>query len=101
MKGMTKRHEEKMREKLEEPTRRVETFESRNWVRYVNKNIVSIVRFYSGPVRFTIGWLDGIDKMIRQHLTHQWALMKRAWRQAGSILVLLIQECPKIKCRLN
>ena len=44
---------------------------------YVNKNIMSVVRFYSGPVKFTIGWLDRIDKTIRQHLTKQGMLMKR------------------------
>ena len=38
---------------------------------------MSVVRFYSGPVRFTLGWLDRIDNMIRQHLTQQWMLMKR------------------------
>ena len=38
---------------------------------------MSVVRFYSGPVKFTLGWLDKIDKMIRQHLTRQGMLMKR------------------------
>ena len=38
---------------------------------------MSVVRFYSGPVKFTLGWLDGIDRKIRQHLTSQCLLMKR------------------------
>ena len=38
---------------------------------------MSIVRFYSGPVKFTLGWLDRIDLTIRQHLTQQGMLMKR------------------------
>ena len=38
---------------------------------------MSVVRFYSGPVKFTLGWLDRIDKMVRQHLTGQGMLMKR------------------------
>ena len=38
---------------------------------------MSVVRFYSGPVKFTLGWLDRIDMMIRQHLTQQGMLMKR------------------------
>ena len=38
---------------------------------------MSVIRFYSGPVKFTIGWLDRIDQMIRQHLTSQGLLMKR------------------------
>ena len=69
--------EERIKMKLEEPTRRVESFESRNWIQFVNRNIMSVVRFYSGPVKFTLGWLDRIDKMIRQHLTQQGLLMKR------------------------
>ena len=62
---------------MEEPTGRVDVFEARNWTMYVNKNIMSVVRFYSGPVKFTLGWLDGIDKMVRQHLTCQGMLLKR------------------------
>ena len=38
---------------------------------------MSVVRFYSGPVKFTLGWLDRIDKMIRQYPTQQGMLMKR------------------------
>ena len=43
----------------------------------MNQNIMSVVRFYSGPVKFTLGWLDRIDKMFRRHLTQQGLLMKR------------------------
>ena len=69
--------EERIKEKLDEPSKRVEVFEARNWIQFVNQNIMSVVRFYSGPVKFTLGWLDSIDKMIRQHLTQQGMLMKR------------------------
>ena len=48
-----------------------------NWVKYINQNIMSVVRFYSSPVKFTLGWFDRVDKMIRQHLTKQGMLMKR------------------------
>ena len=43
----------------------------------MNKIVMSVVRFYSGPVKLTIGWLDRIDKTIRQHLTRRWTLMER------------------------
>ena len=39
--------------------------------------MMSIVRFYRVPVKFTIGWLDRNDLTIRQHLTQQGMLMKR------------------------
>ena len=74
---MARRLEERIKEKLEEPTIRVVCFEARNWIHYVNENITSVVRFYSGPVRFTLGWLDRVDRTIRQHLTEQGMLMKR------------------------
>ena len=38
---------------------------------------MSVIRFYSGPVKFTLGWLDRIDTMIRRHMTKQGTLMKR------------------------
>ena len=74
---MRKALEGRIEEKLEEPTRRVEVFEALNWIQLISQNVMSVVRFYSGPVRFTLGWLDGNDKMIRQHLTGQGMLMKR------------------------
>ena len=52
-------------------------FDERNWIHFINQNVMSVVRFYSGPVKFPLGWLDKIDKMIRQHLTQQGLLMKR------------------------
>ena len=61
---------------MEEATKRVEVFEKRNWNQF-NQNIMSVIRFFSGPVKFTLGWLDGIDKMVRQHLTCQGMQMKR------------------------
>ena len=75
--GMMMRLEEMLREKLEEPRTRVEAFKAKNLIRYVNKNITSVVRFYSGPVKFTIGWLDRVDMMIRQHLSQQGLQMNR------------------------
>ena len=38
---------------------------------------MSVVRFFSGPVKFTIGWLDFVAKAFLQHLTKQGMLMKR------------------------
>ena len=38
---------------------------------------MSVIRFYSGPIKFTLGWLDRVDRLIRQHLTQQGMLMKR------------------------
>ena len=74
---MTTKLEEKIVEKLEEPTRRVGVFEARNWIQLINQNIMSVIRFYSGPVKFTLGWLDRMDRTIRQHLSRQGLLMKR------------------------
>ena len=76
-KEMMKKLEERIREKLDEPRKRVDVFETRNWAHFINQNVMSVVRFYSGPVKFTLGWLDGIDKMIRQRLTKEGMLMKR------------------------
>ena len=76
-KEMVTKLEERIREKLDLPTKRVDVFEARNWIQYINQNVMSVVRFYSGPVKFTLGWLDRIDRMIRQHLTSQGMLMKR------------------------
>ena len=52
-------------------------FEAKNRINYINQNVTSIVGFFRGPIKFTIGWLDGIDKMVGQHLTQQGMLMKR------------------------
>ena len=52
-------------------------FEARNRIHFIYRNITNVVRFYSGPIKFTFGLLDGIDKMVRQHLTQQGMLMKR------------------------
>ena len=76
-KQMMAKLEERIREKLDEPTKMVGTFEARNWIHFINQNVMSVIRFYSGPVKFTLGWLDRVDKMIRQHLTSQGMLMKR------------------------
>ena len=74
---MMSKLEQGIQEKLEEPTRRVGAFEARNWIQFINQNVMSVVRFYSGTVKFTLGWLDEVDRMIRQHLTQQGMLMKR------------------------
>ena len=69
--------EQKIQEKLEEPTRRVDVFEAKNWIHFINQNVMSVERFYSGPVKFTLGRIDRIDMTIRQHLTRQGMLMKQ------------------------
>ena len=76
-KAMMVRLEGRIKDKLEEPTKMVEVFEARNWIHFINQNVMNVTRFYSGPVKFTLGWLDPIDMMIRQHLTRQGLLMKR------------------------
>ena len=81
-KGMMARLEERIAEKLEEPTTKVEVFETRNWIHFINQNIMSVIRFYSGPVKFTLGWLDRMNQTIRQHLTQQGMLMKRGMSTA-------------------
>ena len=69
--------EERIQCKLDEPVKRVEVFEARNWIHFINQNVMSVIRFYSGPVKFTLGWLDRVDRMIRQHMTNKGMLMKR------------------------
>ena len=69
--------EGRIKDKYEEPTTRVEVFEARNSIHFINRNVMSVVRFYSGPVKFTLGWLDRTDRLIGQHLTCQGILMKR------------------------
>ena len=44
-------------------------FEARNRIHFIYRNITNVVRFYSGPIKFTLLWLDGIDKMVGQHPT--------------------------------
>ena len=66
--------EKRIEEKLKEPTQIVEVFETRNWIHFINQNVMSVIRFYSGPVKFALGWLDMIDMMIRPHLTRQGCL---------------------------
>ena len=74
---MMKVLEGRIKEKLDEPMRRVDVFEAKNRIHFINQNVMSVIRFYSGPVKFTLGWLDGMDRLIRQHLTQQGMLMKR------------------------
>ena len=38
---------------------------------------MSVIRFYSGPVKFTRWWLDRMDKLIRQHVTSEGMVMRR------------------------
>ena len=52
-------------------------FEARNWITFVNKKIMGVIRFFSGPIKFTLGWLERMDRTIRQHPTQQGMLMKR------------------------
>ena len=64
-KKIMKMLDERIKEKLDEPMKRVEVFETRNMIHFINQNLTSVVQFYSRPVKFTLGWLDGIDAMIR------------------------------------
>ena len=52
---MMKKIEERIREKLEEPTEVVELFETENRIQFIDQNVMSVVRFFSGPVKFAIG----------------------------------------------
>ena len=74
---MMSKLEQRIAEKLQEPSQSVDVFESRNWIHFINQNVMSVIRFNSGTVRFTLEWLDRMDMTIRQHLTKQGLLMKR------------------------
>ena len=49
--------EELIKGKLEEPIQRDDVFEARNRKQFINQNVMSVVWFYSGPVKFTSGGL--------------------------------------------
>ena len=51
--------EERVRDKLEEPMKRVEVFEAKNRIHYINQNIMSVIRFFSGPSSSPSGGLTG------------------------------------------
>ena len=76
-KEMMSRLKQRIQEKLEEPKRRVEDFEAPDWKHSINQNVMGVVRFYSGSVKFSIGRLERHARMIRQHHTQQRMLMKR------------------------
>ena len=69
--------EEWIKKKSDEPAQGVDVFEAMNRIHFIIQNVMSVIRFYNGPFKFTIGWLDRIDRTIRQHLTSQGMLMKR------------------------
>ena len=77
MKEMMSKLEESIGDKLEEPPSRVQDFEARNWIHSIIQNVLSVIRFFSGQVKLTLGWLDRMDMMIRRHPTSQGMLMKR------------------------
>ena len=54
-KEMMTKLEHMIKDLLDQPTTRVETFEARNWIHFINQNVMSVVGFYSGPVKFTLG----------------------------------------------
>ena len=58
-KVMMKELEERIYEKLQEPTKKVQVFETRNWIHYINQNVMSVIRFYSGPSSSPSGGLTG------------------------------------------
>ena len=72
-----KKLEERNKDKLEDPAKRFGMFEALEWIHFINQNEMSVVSFYSGPVKFTLGWLERADNMIRQHLSIQGIPMKR------------------------
>ena len=76
-KDMSREIEERVREEIKEQTRRVDDFEARNWIHSVNRNVLSVVKFNSGPVKFTRRWLDRIDRTIHKRLIQQEMLLKR------------------------
>ena len=92
-KEMMLKLEKRIKYKLQEPAKRVEVFEARNGVKYVNRNVMSVILFYSGTIIFTLGWLDRIDGMIHQHLTKQGMRMKRGVRQAAFTRVWTSWKC--------
>ena len=57
-KEMMNKLEERIKDKLEEPSKRVGSFEARNWIHF-NQNAMSVVRFYSGPSSSPSGGLTG------------------------------------------
>ena len=69
--------EKRIQEKQEEPLNRVDVFEARNWIHFINHYVMRVIQFSSGPLKFTIGWIDRIDRTIRQHLIKQGMLTKR------------------------
>ena len=58
---MTVKLEERNKAKPEEPTTRVDAFEARNRIHFINKSVMGVVRFDSGPVKSILGWLDRIE----------------------------------------
>ena len=42
---MMRKLEERIKEKLDEPTTRVETFEVQNWIHFINQNVMSVSGF--------------------------------------------------------
>ena len=59
---MIEKVEVRKREKLEEPSKRVDDFEVMNWARFINRNVMSAVRFFSGPSSSPSG---GLTELIR------------------------------------
>ena len=45
--------------KRDEPSKRVDAFETRNWIHFINQNVMSVVRFDSGPSSSPSGCLTG------------------------------------------
>ena len=105
MKEMLDRPEERIRDKREEQTKRVEENEARNWIQFINQNVMSVIRFYIAPIMFTLVWLDRMARTIRQHMTKQGMLMKRGMATSrlfmkpddmGMGLKSCVGVCPRI-----
>ena len=54
---MMNKLEERINDKPEEQARIVDVFEVMNWILFVNQNITSVIRFFSGPVNSPSGGL--------------------------------------------
>ena len=46
---MMEKLEQRIKDKLEEPTKCVAVFEARNRIHFINKNVMSVIIFFSGP----------------------------------------------------
>ena len=72
-----RRIEESVEGKRKEPAQRIDEFEAKNLIRFINRNDTSVIRFNSRPVKFALGVLYKMNKLIRDQRTGQGMMMKR------------------------